>query len=87
MLLSLRNLCHRPAIPLGRLGYETPPASRLRSERFASFLADCNRKTLDTRWHDALLTVRKLLRKALVLGAVITLVWVAIESAQAVGMF
>jgi hypothetical protein len=87
VLPVLRRLCYRPAIRLGRI--EQGPCNRthLRSERFASYLAANNRKTLNTDRQDVLLAGRRIVRQFLIFAAGAALAWIALESARAVGMF
>ncbi len=87
MLPVLRRLCYRPAIRLGRIDRGPRDRMHLRSERFASFLAANNRKTLNTDMQDALLAGRKIVRHFLIFVAGGVLVWIALESARAVGVF
>jgi hypothetical protein len=55
--------------------------------RFASFLVECNRKPLDTGFHDAVLRGRRLLRQVLVLALIGGGAWIALESARALAVF
>ena len=87
VLPVLRRLCYRPAIRLGRIERGPRDRMHLRSERFASFLAANNRKTINTDMQDALLAGRKIVRQFLIFGAGAALAWIALESARAVGMF
>jgi hypothetical protein len=87
VLPVLRRLCYRPAIRLGRIERGPRDRSHLRSERFASFLADNNRKTLNTDRQDVLLASRRIARLFLIFAAGAGLAWIALESARAVGMF
>ena len=84
MLRALQNLFHRPAI---RLGVMDDARGVCRNPRFASFLMQCNRKPLDTHFHDTVLRGRKLLRQALMLGLVAGCAWIAFESARALSVF
>lgn len=72
---------------LGSLGRAPRSGVRLRNERFASYLAANNRRSLNTDRQDALLTGRRVLRNALVVGLIALAVWVAVESASAIGVF
>jgi hypothetical protein len=83
----LQQLLHRPALKLGSLGLIPQSRSRLRNERFASYLVENNRKAINTDMHDALLAWRRLARHAFIFAAVGMIVWVVFESAQAVGVF
>lgn len=87
MLPVLRRLCYRPAIRLGRIDRGPRDRTHLRSERFASFLAANNRKTLNTDRQDVLLAGRRIVRQILIFGAGAALAWIALESARAVGIF
>jgi hypothetical protein len=80
----LRNLCHRPAV---RFGLERDPRGRFRDPRFASFIAESNRKPLDTDFHDAVLRGRKLVRFVFLTALAGGGAWVVIESAKALSMF
>ncbi|MFA5263782.1 MAG: hypothetical protein WC378_08130 [Opitutaceae bacterium] len=87
MIRFLQQLLHRPALKLGSLGLIPQSRSRLRNERFASYLVENNRKAINTDMHDALLAWRRLARHAFIFAAVGMIVWVVFESAQAVGVF
>lgn len=87
MLPFLRSFFHRPVFRLGKLDRGPRDSRRLRNERFASYLSSYNRKTINTDWQDTLLALRRLLRQASVLAGIGALVWIAVESARAVGMF
>lgn len=87
MLAFLRRLTHRPAFKLGSLGLQRPGRERLRNERFASYLAANNRRSIDTDLKDSLLALRRLFRGALILGLFALATWVVVESASAVGVF
>ncbi len=84
MLRVLLNLCRRPAV---RFGLVRDQRSRLRDPRFVSFMAQSNRKALDTDLHDAVLRGRKLLRQGLTLLLAGGGAWVVIESARALSVF
>ncbi|MCR6654816.1 MAG: hypothetical protein NVV63_03150 [Opitutus sp.] len=84
MLRVLLNLCRRPAV---RFGLVSDRRSRLRDPRFVSFMAQSNRKTLDTDLHDAVLRGRKLVRQGLTLLVAGGGAWVVIESARALSVF
>ena len=84
MLRALLNLCHRPAI---RLGLRADPRGRFRDPRFVSFLAQSNRKALDTDLHDAVLRGRRLVRNILLLALAGGGAWVVLESAKALSIF
>lgn len=84
MLHVLQNLFHRPAIRLGVMEQSRGPCRNL---RFASFMIQCNRKPLDTHFHDALLRGRRLLRQALMVALVGGGAWIVWESARALNVF
>ena len=84
MLRMLQHLFHRPAI---RQGLGRDARGPFRDPRFVSFLAQNNRKMLDTDFHDAVLRGRKLARQALVLLLGAGCAWVALESARALSIF
>lgn len=84
MLRGWRGLFHRPAI---RPGSARDARGQFRNPQFASFLAQSNRKRLDTDFHDAVLRGRKLARQALVLLLGGGLAWVVLESARALTVF
>ncbi|HTZ20109.1 MAG TPA: hypothetical protein VMC06_04435 [Opitutaceae bacterium] len=83
----IRRLCYRPAIRLGRIERGPRDRAHLRCERFASFLAANNRKTINTDRQDALLMVQRIVRQFLIFAAGAVLTWIALESARAVGVF
>jgi hypothetical protein len=85
MLRFLANLCHRPAIRFGLA--RDRRGSRLRDPRFVSFMAQTNRRSLDTDLKDTLLRGRKLVRHAVVSAAIAGAAWFALESAQALSIF
>ncbi|PTX91588.1 hypothetical protein DB354_17085 [Opitutus sp. ER46] len=84
MLRFLLNLCHRPAI---RFGLRRDTRGRFRDPRFASFMHQSNRKTLDTDLHDAVLRGRRLMRGAFKLALAGGCAWVLLESAKALSVF
>ena len=84
MLRALLNLCHRPAI---RFGLRRDRRGRFRDPRFASFLAENNRRSADTDLHDAVLKGRKLMKHLFRLGLAIGGAWVVLESARALSVF
>jgi hypothetical protein len=61
--------------------------SRLRNERFVSYLSANNSKRVNTDLQDAFLASRRLARQVLVLAGIGGLIWIVVESAQAVGVF
>ncbi|MEI8088086.1 MAG: hypothetical protein WCG63_00670 [Opitutaceae bacterium] len=85
MLRFLQKLLHKPAIRFG-LGRDRQ-GSRLRDPRFVSFMAQNNRKTLDTDLQDAVLRGQKLFRHALIAAVIAAVAWFALESAQALSIF
>jgi len=87
VLAVLRNFFHRPALRLGSLGKQGHRGPRLRNERFASYLASNNRRNHDSDLQDAMLAGRKLVRVTLCLGLLAFVAWIAMESAQAIGVF
>jgi hypothetical protein len=80
----LKNLFHRPVIKSGmtRGGH-----GKFKDPRFASFMSQSNRKSLNTDFQDAVLQGRKLLRYALVAVVGCAAVWIVLESAHALSMF
>ena len=84
MLRFLRNLCHRPAI---RFGLRRAHRGRFRDPRFVSFMADSNRKALDTDLHDAVLKGRKAIKNLLRLALFGGGAWIVLESAKALSVF
>jgi hypothetical protein len=84
MLRFLANLLHRPAI---RSGLSRDGRGQLRNPRFVSFLAQSNRKTLDTNFHDTVLRGRRLARQGLYVLVGLGCAWVVLESARALTMF
>ncbi|HWA08218.1 MAG TPA: hypothetical protein VG838_02005 [Opitutaceae bacterium] len=84
MLRVLKHLCHRPAV---RFGLARDRRGRLRDPRFVSFVAQSNRKLLNTDFHDAVLRGRKFSRQALVVLLVLGGSWVVVESAKALSVF
>jgi len=59
----------------------------VRNPRFVSFIAQNNRKTLDTDFHDTVLRGRRLARQALYVMVGAGCIWVVVESAKAISMF
>jgi hypothetical protein len=84
VLRALLNLCRRPVI---RFGLRRDRRGRFRDPRFASFMAQNNRRTLDTDLHDAVLKGRKLMKHLFRLGLAIGGAWVVLESARALSVF
>lgn len=84
MFRVLLNLCHRPAV---RFGLKRDPRGRFRDPRFASFIAESNRKPLDTDFHDAVLRGRKFVRSLFKLAVAGGCAWVVLESAKALSIF
>jgi hypothetical protein len=81
----LANLLHRPAIRFGLA--RDRRGSRLRDPRFVSFMAQTNRRSLDTDLQDAVLRGRKLARHAMIAAACAGAAWFALESAKALSIF
>lgn len=84
MLRVLLNFLRRPTL---RFGMERDPRSPLRDPRFISYLAQSNRKRLDTDRHDRILRGRKLVRNLFALALAGGGAWVVVESAKALSMF
>jgi len=84
MWRAFRNLWHRPAV---RLGLVRDSRGRFRDPRFVSFLAQNNRRTIDTHLQDAVLRGRRLVKQVLVLILVAGGAWFVLESAKAISMF
>ena len=84
MLRWIINLCHRPAV---RFGLRRDPRGRFRDPRFASFIAQGNRRKLDSDLHDTVLRGRKIMRQLFKLGLVGGCAWVLLESAKALSVF
>ena len=84
MLRFLLNLCHRPAV---RFGLRRDLRGRFRDPRFASFMLQSNRKSLDTDLHDAVLRGRKMMRNVFRVALVGGCAWVVLESARALSVF
>jgi hypothetical protein len=84
VLRFLLNLCHRPAI---RFGLLRDPRGRFREPRFVSFMAQSNRKVLDTDLHDTVLRGRKLMRNVFRLALAGGCAWIVLESAKALSVF
>ncbi len=84
MLRALKNLCHRPVL---RFGLAQDGHGRLRDPRFVSFLAQSNRKVLNTDFHDAVLRSRKVARQIIVIVLGVAGAWIVLESARALSVF
>jgi hypothetical protein len=84
VLHFLLQLCRRPAI---RFGLARDPRSRNRNTRFASFLVENNRSSLDPNMHDAVLRGRKAVRQLLIALLAGGGAWVLVESARALTVF
>lgn len=84
VLRALLNLCRRPPI---RFGLRQDPRGRFREPRFASFMAESNRRPLDHDMHDAMLKGRKAMKHVLLAGLSLGGAWVVIESAKALSVF
>lgn len=66
---------------------QVPARGRFRDPRFVSFLAQSNRRTLDTDFQDAVLRGRRLLKQAMLVAVAAGCVWVVVESAKALTLF
>jgi len=84
MLSALRNFFHRPAI---RFGLARDGRSRFRNPRFVSFMAQSNRKTLNTDFQDAVLRGRKLAKQVFLVLIAAGTAWFVLESAKALSTF
>jgi hypothetical protein len=84
MWRALKNLWHRPAV---RPGLVRDPRGRFRNPRFVSFLAQSNRRTLDTNLQDAILRGRRMAKQVFVLALAAGGVWFVVESAKALSIF
>jgi hypothetical protein len=84
VLRVLLNWCRRPAV---RFGLRRDPRGRFRDPRFVSFVAQSNRKMLDTDLHDAVLRGRKIMRHVFRFALVGGCAWVVLESAKALSVF
>ena len=84
MLRAILNFCRRPSI---RFGLGRDPRGRFREPRFASFLAENNRRRPDTDRHDAVLRGRKVMRNLFRLALAGGGAWVVLESARALAIF
>lgn len=87
MIASLRRLFHRPGIQLGSLGRAGYAGPRLRNERFATYLAGNNRRSINTDRKDAMLAGRRLFRGMFSLALIALVIWIVVESASAIGVF
>ena len=85
MLSFLANFFRRPAIRFGLA--RDRRGDRLRDPRFVSFMAETNRRSLDTDLQDAVLRGRRFFRHALVTAVIIGAAWFALESAKALSIF
>ncbi len=83
MLRVLLNLFRRPAV---RFGLKRDPRGRFRDPRFASFIAQSNRK-LDTDLYDAVLRGRRVARNVFRVALAGGCAWVVLESAKALSIF
>lgn len=84
MLRALLNLFRRPTI---RSGLRRDPRGRFREPGFVSFIAQSNRKSLDTDFQDAVLRGRRFVRILFKFGLAGGCAWVVLESAKAISMF
>lgn len=85
MLRFFANFLRRPALRFGLA--RDRRGSRLRDPRFVSFMAQTNRRSLDTDLQDAVLRGRKLARHAMIAAAFAGAAWFALESAKALSIF
>jgi hypothetical protein len=85
VLRALKNLFHRPALRFGLA--RDRRHGRLRDPRFVSFVAQSNRKSLNTDLRDVVLRSQVLFRKVLIAAAILGVAWVALESAKALSVF
>lgn len=85
MLRFLANFLRRPAIRFGLA--RDRRGGRLRDPRFVSFMAQTNRRAMDTDLQDAVLRGRKFFRHAMVAGVIAGAAWFALESAKALSIF
>jgi len=84
VLRALRSLFHRPAV---RFGLARDGRSRFRNPRFVSFMAQNNRKTLNTDFQDTVLRGRRLAKQVFLVVIAAGAAWVVVESAKALSMF
>ena len=84
MLHRLLSFLRRPAL---RYGLRRDPRSRLRDQRFVSFLDQHNRRSVDPDFHDTVLRGRKLMKNLLRLAVIGGGAWVVLESAKALSVF
>ncbi|MCX6944954.1 MAG: hypothetical protein NT173_09380 [Opitutales bacterium] len=82
-----RTLQHYVLWPARRWRRGPEARSLCRNPRFASFLAQNNRRALDTDFHDAVLRGRRWVRRALVALLAAAGAWIALESARALTVF
>jgi hypothetical protein len=73
--------------PRVRFGLAHDERGRLRDPRFVSFLAQSNRKLVNTDLQDALLRLRVLLRRGALVAAGLAAAWIVVESAKALSVF
>ncbi len=84
MLRVLLNFCRRPAI---RFGLQRDPRNRFRDPHFVSFMAQSNRRRLDTDVQGAVLRGRRIMRNIFRLALAGGAAWVVLESARALSVF
>jgi hypothetical protein len=84
VLRVLLNFCRRPSI---RFGLRQDARGRFRDPRFASFMHESNRRSLDSNFHDAVLKGRNLMKNVLRLGVGAGAAWIVLESAKALTVF
>jgi hypothetical protein len=81
---AYKNVLHRPAL---RLALVEDARGACRNPRFVSFLAQSNRRTLDTPFQDAMVHGRKLMRRIAMISLIGGGTWIAIESIRALSVF
>lgn len=84
MRRALKKFLHRPAL---RSGLARDPNGRFRDPRFVSFMAQNNRRTIDTNLQDAILRGRRMLKHVLVAALAAGAAWFVVESARAFSVF
>ncbi|WP_404424415.1 hypothetical protein [Nibricoccus sp. IMCC34717] len=84
----IKRLLHRPAIELGRVDNSRIQTTPIRNAQFVSFLSSngsFSRRCPDR--HDQRLRRRRTLKSLALACAAAAVIWVAIESAQALTLF
>lgn len=84
VLRAFINLCSH--LPFLR-GHQRPRHGSLQGARFASFMAQQNRRRFDTDLRDAALQGRRMMKLFLWVAVVGGGAWVAVESAKALAIF